>query len=145
MSLVERLVLDTSTVVSAMLRPASLPRQVFLHAFARYEVCVSASTLAEFEKVLTRPKFNRYLDQKERLAFYNLYRKHARLWPITESEELAFGKVCRDKNDQKFLILAASCGAKTLISSDADLLVMQPWGEISILSPSDFLGALQLR
>ena len=141
MSFVERLVLDTSTVVSAMLRPQSLPRQAFLHAFARYEVCVSSATLAEFEKVLMRPKFDRYLEQKERLAFYELYRTHARLRPLTEIEERALGKVCRDKNDQKFLALALSCGANTLISSDADLLILQPWRSISILSPSDFLAS----
>ena len=141
MSFVERLVLDTSTVVSAMLRPQSLPRQAFLHAFARYEVCVSSSILGEFEKVLMRPKFDRYLEQKERLVFYDLYRKHARLWPLTEIEERASGKACRDKNDQKFLALALSYGANTLISSDADLLILHPWRSISILSPSDFLAS----
>ena len=49
---------------------------------------------------------------------------------------------CRDAKDAKFLALALDCQAVTLVSSDADLLVLHPWHEIPILTPAAFLTTL---
>src|SRR5690606_12661092 len=81
MNFVKRVVFDTSTLVSAVLRPGSVPRQAFLKAVAEAELCASASTLAELESVLGRDKFDRYLERETRLQFVALYRRHARLFP----------------------------------------------------------------
>lgn len=46
---------------------------------------------------------------------------------------------CRDPKDDKYLELALSTGAETIVSSDSDLLVLDPWRNIRILSPGEYL------
>ena len=50
--------------------------------------------------------------------------------------------VCRDPKDDKFLELAVSGQASHIISGDADLLVLHPFREVSILTPQAFLAGL---
>jgi predicted nucleic acid-binding protein len=46
---------------------------------------------------------------------------------------------CRDPKDNKFLEVAVSGQATQLITGDADLLVLDPFQGIRILSPQEFL------
>jgi predicted nucleic acid-binding protein len=48
-------------------------------------------------------------------------------------------KICRDPKDDKFLKVAVSGQATEVITGDADLLVLDPFQGIRILSPQDFL------
>lgn len=139
MSLAERVVLDTSMLVGAVLLPRSVPRQAFMQALASATLCASPATLAELEQVLSRKKFDRYLDRDSRLEFFQRYRNQVLLFPVTEAEEAALPQVCRDQRDIKFLALAAHCSADVLVSSDDDLLALNPWQGIPILSPAQFL------
>ena len=139
MSFVKRVVMDTSTLVSAVLLPQSTPRQAFLKALAIGVLCVSPATLIEMELVLMRKKFDRYLDQKTRLDFLAMYRTHARLFPVSEAEETALPLSCHDPRDNKFLALALGCSADVLVSSDDDLLTLNPYQGIPVLSPQRFL------
>ncbi len=49
--------------------------------------------------------------------------------------------LCRDPEDNKFLDLAAQGFADCVISSDDDLLVLHPFGNIEILTTNAFLEA----
>lgn len=139
MNFVKRVVFDTSTLVSAVLRPASVPRQAFLKAVAEAELCASASTLAELESVLGRDKFDRYLERETRLQFVALYRRHARLFPVSESEESTLQEPCRDPRDNKFQALALVCAADAIVSSDDDFLSLSPCRRIPVILARDFL------
>ena len=139
MSLAARVVLDTSTLVGAILLPRSVPRQAFMQALARATLCASPATLAELERVLLRKKFDRYLDRDSRLDFFLRYRNQVLLFPVTEAAETALPQACRDPRDNKFLALAAHCSADVLVSSDDYLLVLNPWQDIPILTPAQFL------
>ena len=46
---------------------------------------------------------------------------------------------CRDAKDNKFLELAVSGKADCIVSGDADLLVLNPFRGIPILTPREFL------
>ena len=138
MSLVPRAVLDTSTLVSAALRPNSVPAQAFAKALATCDVCASDATLEELQIVMNRPKFNRYLPQPDRWDFVALVRQHSRLFPVPPQMLLAITE-CRDPKDVKFLALAMVCGAQVLVSSDDDLLCLQPFRGVQVLSPAAFL------
>lgn len=140
MSFANRIVIDTSTLIGALLKPQSLPRQAFSHALATGTLCVSPATLAELESVLLRNKFDRYLDQESRLKFLQHYRAATELFPVTIDEESALTPPCRDARDNKFLALALHCSAYTVISSDDDLLILNPWHEIAVVTPSQFLS-----
>lgn len=139
MNFAKRVVLDTSTLIGAALRPQSLPRQALLTAVATATLCASPATLAELERVLMRKKFDRYLDHETRLEFLALYRRYARLFTVSEADEKSLPQPCRDPQDNKFLALALYCSADVLVSSDDDLLMLNPYAGIPILSPREFL------
>ncbi len=42
--------------------------------------------------------------------------------------------------DNKFLALAQICGAELIVSSDDDLLALNPWNGISLILPKDYLA-----
>jgi putative PIN family toxin of toxin-antitoxin system len=139
MDFVKRVVFDTSTLVSAVLQPGSAPRQALLKALAEAELCASPSTLAELESVLERDKFDRYLEREARRQFVTLYRRHTRMFPVSESEENTFQEPCRDPRDNKFLALALACSADAIISGDEDLLGLNPYRGIAVILARDYL------
>ncbi|BAN35253.1 hypothetical protein SCD_n01430 [Sulfuricella denitrificans skB26] len=132
------MVLDTSTLIGAVLRPQSVPRQAFLTALASATLCASPAALAELEQVLMREKLDRYMDHETRGDFLALYRSHARLFPVSEADETALPQPCRDPRDNKFLALVLYCSADVLVSSDDDLLTLNPYQGIPILTPKQY-------
>jgi putative PIN family toxin of toxin-antitoxin system len=135
---IPRVILDTSTLVSAALRIGSVPHQALARALGSCHLCASVETLAELEQVMNREKFDRYLDLESRRAFVALVRRNVRLFAV-DAGLLAVGPQCRDTKDQPFLALAHAAEAKTLVSGDEDLLVLHPWNGIPILTPAEFL------
>ena len=136
----KRIVLDTSTLVSAVLRQNSIPRQVLIKALSEGELCASLATLAELEEVIARDKFDRYLDLASRLRFVATYRDKVRLYQVSEDDEAALNIPCRDPRDNKFLALSLTCRADVLVSSDDDLLTLNPYGDILVLTPKAYLA-----
>lgn len=134
-----RVVLDTSTLVSAALRRGSLPEQALSKALASSELCASTETLNELATVLGREKFDRYLDRESRENFVALIRRHARLFAVQLSDLAAVEPRCRDAQDDKFLALLLAAEADVLVSSDEDLLVLHPWRGIPVPTPEAFL------
>jgi len=127
-------VLDTNTVVSALLLPRSITRQAFDHAFTIGSVLASQTTLDELDDVLRRPKFDRYVKEEGRLRFLATY-----IGDIQIVEVRITITDCRDAKDNKFLELAVSGMAKCIVSGDRDLLELAPYRGIAILSPNEFL------
>ena len=141
MSRIRRVILDTSTLVSAALRTGSVPAQVLLQALRTCEVCASVKTLDELAQVMDRKKFDRYLDRQSRRAFVSLMRRHVHLFTVQPADLTAVDPPCRDHGDDKFLALALASEADALVSSDDDLLVLHPWRGIPIMTPADFLDS----
>ena len=141
MSVLRRVVLDTRTLVSAALRIGSVPHQALLKALGSCELCASSATLHELEQVLMRDKFDRYLDAKTRLSFVALMRQHTHLFGVLEADERSVQPPCRDPKDNKFLALALVCEADAIISSDNDLLALNPWRSIPVLTPAAYCRA----
>jgi len=46
---------------------------------------------------------------------------------------------CRDPRDDKFLDIALAGDAAAIISGDRDLLVLNPWHGIPIVTPAAFI------
>jgi putative PIN family toxin of toxin-antitoxin system len=139
MSLLKRVVLDTSTLISAALKPGSVPQQALLQALARCDVCASVQTWLALEQVMQRDRFDRHLDRDTRLAFVALLRQTMHFFAVTPADEAALQPPCRDAADNKFLALVQVCQADLLVSSDDDLLVLNPWRGVPVLRPSEFL------
>jgi len=47
---------------------------------------------------------------------------------------------CRDPKDNKFLELAVAGEATHIVTGDSDLLVLNPFRDIAVLTPSEFLA-----
>jgi putative PIN family toxin of toxin-antitoxin system len=140
MSRIRRVVLDTSTLVSAALRIGSMPHQALMKALGSCDLCASVETLAELERVLQRDKFDRYLHRESRLSFVALIRRHAHLFAVQDAGMDALLPACRDTKDNQFLTLVLVAEADALVSSDDDLLALRPWRGIPILTAAQFLA-----
>lgn len=140
MAFVRRGVFDTSTLIGAMLLPDSVPRRAFTVALARCELCGSDATLAELQSVIRRAKFDRYLDRATRETFFSLVRAHTRLFAASDDAFAGLARRCRDPRDDKFLALAVACEADAIVSSDDDLVSMNPYQGIVIAGAADFIS-----
>lgn len=127
----ERVVFDTSTLVSVCLFPDRRPAQALRVAVTDHSVCCSRETLAELVTVLRRDKFERWRPEAERAKFIEEFMRAVRLVTITMT-----GTGCRDLTDDKFLSLALSANASIIVSSDPDLLVMNPYEGVEIIDPN---------
>ena len=131
-----RCVFDTNVIVSAALLSESAPRQAFDKALGQGTILISAPLLLELAEVLGRPKLNKYVLEEERMRFLVALLKESELVEVTETVT-----DCRDAKDNMFLELALSGKADYVVSGDQDLLVLNPFRGIPILTPRDFLEA----
>ena len=129
-----RLVFDTNVIVSALLLPDSMPRRAFDKALDRGTVLISLPALTELNEVFGRRRFDRYLLEAERMRFLATLVKASEVVHITETID-----DCRDPKDNKFLELAVSGQADCIISGDQDLLALNPYRGIPVLTPKEFL------
>jgi putative PIN family toxin of toxin-antitoxin system len=134
MSFARRVVIDTGVLVSAAIRPESVPALALERALLHFEVCASEETLAELETVLLRPKFDAYAAPHARQDFVEGLR--ARLAMVAVSLTVTD---CPDPKDNKFLALAEAAGAELIVASDPHLTNLHPWRGIPILPPAAFL------
>jgi len=135
-----RVVIDSSTLVSAALRPDSIPDQVLNRAILFNHLFTSTDTLSELERVLAQKKFDRYISRDLRVDFLRKLRRDSILCMLTSSMLEQTVGICRDRRDNKFLALCLAANADVLVSSDRDLLVLHPWNGIPVLTPAQFLA-----
>jgi putative PIN family toxin of toxin-antitoxin system len=128
-----RLVVDTNVFGSAIIFPRSVPRQVVDHALDHGVVIFSETTMTELAEVLSRSKFDSFVSRAERELFLAQIESAAEFVPVIQ-----LVRACRDPNDDKFLEVALNGRADVIITGDADLLEMNPWREVEIISPCDY-------
>ena len=122
----KRVVFDTSTLIGALLYPRSQHAQAFRDVITRHQAVASAETMQELVDVVARLKFDRYRAVADRAEFVRRYAEVVEMVIVTEAVT-----DCRDSKDNKFLALAAKANA--IISSDDDLLVLNPCRGIEIV------------
>ena len=126
-------VFDNNVLVSAALL-TGVPRKAFDKLLDNAIVLVSVPVLLELADVLNRPKFNKYVTHDERMRFMMSFLKVAEMIEVRETI-----KVCRDPKDDKLLELAVSGNADFLVTGDKDLLVLNPFRGVEIITPREFL------
>jgi uncharacterized protein len=120
-------VFDTSTLIGVLLFPRSEHASAFRRILGEHQAVASADTLKELSEVALRPEFDRYRTLAERAAFIKLYADMVEIVPVIETVS-----DCRDAKDNKFLSLALTAKAGAIISSDDDLLVLNPYRGIAV-------------
>jgi uncharacterized protein len=129
-----RIVIDTNTYVSRLLAPGSVPARAVDHAMEHALLLLSDDTLEELAEVLSRPKFDPYVTINDRKTFINLLVGVATLVPIVRRI-----RACRDPKDDKFLELALNGEAELIVTGDKDLLTLDPFHDVAIVTPSAYL------
>ena len=126
---INHFVVDTNVIVSALLFKRSIPFQAVKIA-EKGIILHSESTLAELREVFNRRKFDKYLQIEERQKFLIKFFDTSRRILIQETIS-----ICRDAKYNKFLELAVNGDAKFIITGDQDLLILNPFRGINIITP----------
>jgi uncharacterized protein len=94
----------------------------------------------EIREVLQRAKFHKYITDATRGRILDILGAAALMFePADQVTD------CRDMKDNKYLELALAASASIIVSSDEDLLVLDPWRGIRILRPVNYVGLLENR
>lgn len=128
-------VLDTNVLVSRLLVPGGVAARAVDRALAEGVLLLSEATLGELVEVLYRPKFDPYLSNDERRRFIALLGGVSRLIGIAHPVS-----VCRDPKDDKFLDVALNGNAQAILTGDRDLLELDPFHGVRIMTPASFLA-----
>lgn len=126
-------VFDNNVLVSAALL-GSVPRRAFDKLLDNGTILISVPVLLELADVLNRPKFDKYVTHNERMRFMVSFLKVAEKVEISETIT-----ACRDPKDNKLLELATDGNADFLVTGDKDLLVLNPFRGVEIITPREFL------
>jgi putative PIN family toxin of toxin-antitoxin system len=131
----ERVVLDTNVLISGLLSTTSTPARAVERAVAMGQLLASADRLRELIATLLSPKFDRYVPRARRDALL------FRLAPLFEIVEVVQRlQACRDPHDDQFLEAAVNGRADVIVSGDGDLLGLNPFRGIAILTPAAYLN-----
>jgi uncharacterized protein len=97
-------------------------------------IITSQKVFEEFRSVILRSKFDKYLSLESRLEFILEIETLAKLTSISHVVT-----ICRDPKDDMYLELALSGKADCIVTNDDDLLILNPFENIPIISPKEFL------
>jgi putative PIN family toxin of toxin-antitoxin system len=132
-------VFDASSLVGAAAKANGVPRQALGLARDRDRIALSSAVFEEINDVLHRPGLARFLLPELRDEVIQILISGA-VW-FEPSEMVAD---CRDETDNKFLELAQASLASIIVSSDNDLLVLDPWRDTRILRPAAYVALMRI-
>ena len=129
-----KIVFDASSLVGALLKRGSAPERALLIARTRERLCLSRPVESEIREVFGRTKFKKYLTPGRVDRILDLLLAAALVVEPTVSVI-----DCRDPKDNKYLELALAAQAAIIVTSDADLLSLDPWHGVRIITPAEYV------
>jgi len=130
-----RYILDTNILVSAFVFKSETANNVVRIAAKKHTLLFSESTFKELKSTLLKQKFAGIAELPTiRNFIFNLVRIGEFIEPKIEITE------CRDPKDNKFLELAVAGNADCIVTGDKDLLVLDPFRKIRIITPKEFVS-----
>jgi len=136
-------VIDTQIILRATLNERSLPGKLLFDLGYLYTLAISPAVRAEIADVLSRPKLRqKFPGLTDESTARVLAVLDAGLQITPEITPEITPAVSRDPKDDMFLALAVESKATYLVSEDNDLLVLDPYRGIRILTVLEFLQAL---
>jgi len=128
-----RVVLDTNVFISAALKEGSPPETAARLAVDSHLLLKSTITEQELFITLDRPRLAPLIPSRFRDWVHEVMAA-AEVVAITERITAS-----RDPKDDKFLELAVSGRADLFVTGDGDLLTLNPFRGIPIITPADFV------
>lgn len=136
-----KVVLDSSTLVSAFISPAGSPAALLVHASqGAFSLYVSEEILAETTRALLRQRIAaRYGHTPKDVArFLALITQTAQV--VSDLPELP--AISRDPNDDVIIACSLKAGANYLVTGDNDLLSLGSYEDVLFVTPRQFLDLL---
>jgi putative PIN family toxin of toxin-antitoxin system len=130
-----RVVIGTNVYVSRYLQPTGVAGKAFERIFKTDLPLISRATLLELRAVVSRVKFHKFVDPIEIEPFLEFVQTAAE--PVASHSQI---RACRDPREYKFLELAVDGNAHLIVTGDQDLLILNPFRGITILTPSEYLA-----
>jgi putative PIN family toxin of toxin-antitoxin system len=129
-----RVVIDTNVFISALLNPLGTPKKVINITVSQFTILQSEATYQELATRISKKKFDKYLEKDDRLDFLSSLKNRSLFVDIWHET-----RVCSDLDDNKFLELAVSGMAQYIITGDKELLILNTYQGIPIITPAEFL------
>jgi putative PIN family toxin of toxin-antitoxin system len=136
-----RLVVDPGVFISALIGPPGSPPDQIVQAWIddRIELIASPALLAEPRRVVARPKFRRWFDERTARQLADRIERHATVLP-----DIAIPPATRDRDDDYLVALARAADATAIVSGDLDLHEAK-LPHPRVLAPSECVGRLLTR
>lgn len=134
----ESIVADTNIFVRALIGSKVNEKLYNLFKEGRIEIILSKSMLRELGSVLLKPRLG--LAEKEVKYCLYLVKKKAKI-----IEPKIKVNICRDSKDNIVLETAIAAKANIIVTNDKDLLALNPFHNIKILSPITFINSFSLE
>jgi putative PIN family toxin of toxin-antitoxin system len=135
-----RAVIDTGVLVSGLIRRQGTTGEV-LRALreGRFVIIYTTPILVEIVDVLGRDPFRSkyHIEPEDISTLVNLIRLRGEL--VAPKQAVT---VCRDPKDNKFLEATLAGKVDALVSGDDDLLTLNPFENIPVLRPAEFLARI---
>ena len=138
-----RVVIDTNVLVSSVISKKGAPA-FLIQAWSEglFDLVISEAIITEIERVLSehslKQVFNISNDQITRLV--ELLRRNSILVPGSAA---VAGAVPADPTDEMFIAAALDGNADVIVSGDKDLLEIESFQGVAILTPRQFLDRIQ--
>ncbi|MPZ50765.1 MAG: putative toxin-antitoxin system toxin component, PIN family [Dehalococcoidia bacterium] len=136
-----RAVVDTNVIISAQLVEGSTSDRVLSQGYARvFSLISSRALIAELARVIRRPQTQSRLGWTEHvtLTFLHDFETSA----IVVEPEIELDSIVRDAADHRILEAAIAGEADYIVSGDKDLLVLESYDGVPIVTPTQFLVIL---
>ena len=126
-----RIVIDTNVLISGVFF-GGFPRQI-LSAVVGHKItaCATAEIINEYEEIV-QEMISRKQGHINRAILSPLIKAMEIIEPITHVE------ICRDTDDNKFLGCAKDSYALYIVSGDKDLLVLEKYENVQIVTAKSF-------
>jgi len=131
----ERVVIDTNVLISSLFLATSTPAQAVDKAVTNAQLVATMETLRELLEKLHSPKFDRYVRRERRDALLERVASLVEIIDVLQSI-----RASRDAKDDKFLEAAVNGRADVIVTGDKDLLDLNPFRGIAILTPAAYLA-----
>lgn len=127
-----KIVIDTNVIASAIFF-GGRPKELIEHlVYRRVEAYASTEIISEYRETIEELS-ERYPNRPNNIPLTDILFAMKMVEPTTHVD------ICRDPDDNKFIDCAIDGGCIYIVSGDKDLLSLKSYGDIEIVTVSDFL------
>ena len=130
-----KIIVDTNVLMSGLFF-GGVPKDIVdLVIDDLFECYASIDILSEYRKTYEKMK-NHWFKPDSQISIDSFIANTILIFPSTPI------RVCRDEDDNKFIECAETCDADFIITGDKDLLVLQRYKNIEIVTPKEFVDLI---